>query len=221
MPLVDFIDRSKEIHVGGRTFAVRPISVLGMLRAQTIMSEVALSDAAPMADMSVASTEGERAAALARVYLALLDGIGRKRAVTILSLVCAPDDPAVIAAALDSGGEALAIFLGAIADVHNLPRILRALAPRDAVLIPIHVAESEGIGIETVLIDLCSFLPQYSIEDMLAWPYERLLSVQEQVGILRSIRAGVAAGEKKALSTEQLRGAGINSQRKPLRPTLN
>jgi len=215
--LADFLDRSVTIEAAGRTFTVRPVTVVGMVRAQQIMAKGA-ADATERGAVgqswlddlkaAVAAKDAARASSLlAEILISALDALGVERLARLLALVTTPADAGVIGLALQGG--ATRQFIEAVAAIHDLRRLVNHFLPHDDV-IPSHVAESDGIGLETSVINVCRALQAYRIEDVLAWPYERLLAAQEQIGLIRRLEAGRPSTERpKAATAAQLRGLGI------------
>ena len=83
---------------------------------------------------------------------------------------------------------------------------------------PDYVSDSDDIGLDTVLVDLAMALPQYTIEDLLRWPYERFLTVLEQVRSVRSLRAGQPSQAHLRMSHPmEIQSAGVGQVQ--VRPT--
>lgn len=228
MALHDLTERRASVHVGGRIFTVRPVSVLGVQRAQEILASCLPRDEAVakgwLEELKKAAAGWDPAAAvsvLARLYLAILENIGKDQLCALLALVCEPGAEELLAAIDADPPGAPAAFLRAVAELHDFGRILRKFTEKSTEPIPAFLEESEGLGLETVILDVATFLPQYRLEDILAWPYERFLTVQEQMGALRAIRSGKPArigGQRPAASNAELRAIGVTVQTRRKKP---
>lgn len=218
------MERSVRITVGGRAFTMRPVSVLGMMEAHRIMVSPETERGAveeAMEDLRIAAAgkdQDQAGAALGRLYLSMLDGMGVERFASLMALVLDPSDPELIRAAIERDREtAMVDLLGAVGQLHDLPRLLRRFAPQAGE--PggaIQDEDSEGVGLETVLVWTSHYLPGYRFEEILAWPYERFLSVQEQMSLLIGLHAsgdGITRAPGKLdptrASVEQLQALGI------------
>jgi hypothetical protein len=223
MSFIDFIpNRATTIRMGGRVFVARPITVLGMLEAQRIIARIpteseAVRDAYLEVQVAAAGKDDAKAAAaVAKLYMAILDGITPQGLAELAALICDPSDVLTLKEAFERGGtEALREFFEAVGSLHDLSRLMRRFSPKESEIVPTYIADADGIGIETAIIRVCHYLPCYRIEDVLNWPYERLISAGEQIRLLESLAAGIAPESQKVASAAELSAAGVPIQKAP------
>ena len=218
MALRDLIDRSVRITAAGRAFTVRPVSVLGMLEAQLILSSGPMDDSSITLDAMKAAVDAQDEAAAARAlaeyYLAVLDAIGKDRLASLLALVSEPADVGVIALVLNDA-TALPTWFVAIGELHDIPRLLKRFSKTASKGLPTAGDDTDvdGIGLETVLVNVAKALPQYTIETILLWPYERLLTVMEQLRIIGELQQPVNVSDKgQRASPQDLARMGLHVQ---------
>lgn len=223
MALIDFENRSCRVTVNGRDFIMRPLTVRGILHAQIRISEsLFASDSEQIKSkfeaLKAAAVSNDSAAsmsALADIYMTALDGISVDDFANLLSLVCEPSDAIVIAAALRGDPNGMPKMIDAIAELHDIKRLLRRLAPsnerhqRAAIEASETDPDEPQRGLETTMIAVCNYLPAYKIEDLWDWPYERLLSVSEQMMLLLSAPNADRPATTRTASVEELASAGV------------
>ena len=194
MAITDLLDRSVTFKAAGREFVMRPVTLLGAINAQAILRSADTGSStlgAALGDLAAARDSGdagEVAVALGKFYVAVLESLGLDRLAQLFSLVCEPSDPAQIMESF--GDDGILAFVRAAADLHDFNRILARWATTAEP--PEDDADDDGTGpdLSTYIVDMATELPQYTFANILSWPYERFLTVQAQIGLLRRLRSG-------------------------------
>lgn len=194
MALQDLLNRCERVEVGGRRFSVRPISLQGWLEIEGLLgqlvgavnekqSEAFAERMKGLEQAALFEDETKAAAAIGDMYLEVIDSLGTDALALVLSKVCEPADPVVIAGALTCDPAGKRSLLLAVAAVHDFERLLRLMVPPAAAASD-GASEEEASGprftMETAILSICAWLPAYKVEDILAWPFERFLTVNEQ-----------------------------------------
>jgi len=223
VPLRDFLPRRVCVEVAGREFVVRPITLAGALAANAILqrwnTRLAESDLRRIFEPITSAKDGTeaRAAGVVRAWLDLLSELNLGDLAELLALICEPADPSLIRLAMESEPiTAPAAFLHAAADLHDFPRIVRFLTPPAEASPMLPVGEGGATyGQETIILQIIHELPSYRVEDVLDWPLERVISVVEQLRLIRLLAEQPPPRATRPTSDANLTLAGIHIHRRP------